>query len=133
MPWHKPQNGLNLTYADLSQPGSGGCGGSIFLRCDTGIRMQLERGIDRFIAELSRQTGMFLKQKPVDSPTPTLLIHAVHGRERVQGLSEDESYELVVSESGAKLTAPSPLGVLHGLQTFLQLVETTTNGLLRPS
>jgi hexosaminidase len=75
---------------------------------------------------------MFLKQKLVDSPSPTLLIHAVHDRERVQSLSEDESYELVISESGAKLTAPSPLGVLHGLQTFLQLVETTTNGFATP-
>jgi hexosaminidase len=50
----------------------------------------------------------------------------------VQKLSEDESYELVISESGAKLTAPNPLGVLHGLQTFLQLVETTTNGFAVP-
>ena len=92
----------------------------------------LERGIHRFVASLSRQTGMFLKQKLVDSPSPTLLIHALHGSERVQRLSEDESYELVISESGAMLTAPSPLGVLHGLQTFLQLVETTTNGFAVP-
>jgi hexosaminidase len=75
---------------------------------------------------------MSLKQKLVDSPSPTLLVQAIHGRESVQSLSEDESYELVISESGAKLTAPSPLGVLHGLQTFLQLVETTTNGFATP-
>ena len=92
----------------------------------------LERGIERFVAELSRETGMFLKQKVVDSPSPALLIHAIHGSERVQRLSEDESYELVISESGANLTAPNPLGVLHGLQTFLQLVETTANGFSAP-
>src|SRR6267142_2243316 len=92
----------------------------------------LERGIHRFVAELSRQTGMSLKQKLVDSPNPTLLIHAAQGRERVQKLSEDESYELAISESGAKLTATNPLGVLHGLETFLQLVETTTNGFAVP-
>jgi hexosaminidase len=95
----------------------------------------LERGIDRFVAELSRETGMFLKQTAAHSPSPTLLIHAVHGSERVQSLqslSEDESYELVISESGANLSAPGPLGILHGLQTFLQLVETTANGFSVP-
>src|ERR1700675_1753956 len=99
----------------------------------TGFRdATLERGVPRFIAELSRQTGMFLKQKPADSANPTLLIHAVHGSEKVQRLGEDESYELVINPSGAKLTAPTSLGVLHGLQTFLQLVETTTNGFAVP-
>jgi len=92
----------------------------------------LERGIRRFVAELSKETGMLLEQKVADSPNPTLSIHAVHGSERVQNLNEDESYELVISESGAKLTAPCSLGILHGLQTFLQLVETTADGFSVP-
>src|ERR1700681_3199212 len=99
----------------------------------TGMRdARMERGVVRFVAELSRQTGMFLQQKPVGSANPTLLIHAVHGSEKAQKLSEDESYELVISQSGAKLIAPNPLGILHGLQTFLQLVEITTNGFAVP-
>src|SRR5216683_1260377 len=88
----------------------------------------LERGVQRFAAELSRQTGMLLKSRPFASAHPSLLIHAEHGREAVERLGEDESYELVINQSGAKLTAPNPLGVLHGLQTFLQLVETGANG-----
>ena len=92
----------------------------------------LERGAVRFLAELSRQTGIFFKRKPVESPCPTLLLHAVHAREKVQGLNDDESYQLVISASGASLTAPSSLGILHGLQTFLQLVETTANGFSVP-
>src|ERR1700674_3563673 len=99
----------------------------------TGMRdARLERGVVRFVAELSRQTGMFLQQKPVGSANPTLLILAVHGSEKAQKLSEDESYELVISQSGAKLTAPNPLGILHGLQTFLQLLEITANGFAVP-
>jgi len=131
----QPQHGLNLMPTPTSvQLGVGRLAvDQSFSVAITGFKdATLERGINRFIADLSRQTGMFLKQKPVDSPTPTLLIHAIHGRESVQSLSEDESYELVISESGAKLTAPSPLGVLHGLQTFLQLVETTANGFATP-
>src|SRR6202045_3891984 len=92
----------------------------------------LERGVQRFVAELSQQTGMLFKHKPA-AASPTLSIHADHGREPVQKLGEDESYELAVTDSGAKLTAPTPLGILHGLQTFLQLVETTPAGLAVPA
>jgi hexosaminidase len=129
------QNGLNLMPMPTSvQPGMGRLAvDPSFSVAITGLKdATLERGIDRFVVELSRQTGMPLKQKLVDSPSPTLLIHAVHGSERVQRLGEDESYELVITESGAKLSAPSPLGILHGLQTFLQLVETTPYGFAVP-
>jgi hexosaminidase len=131
----QPQNALNLMPLPTSvQLGDGRLPvDQSFSVAVTGFKdATLERGIHRFVAELSRQTGMFLKQKLVNSPSPTLLIQAVHGNERVQRLSADESYELVISESGAKLTAPSPLGVLHGLQTLLQLVETTTSGFAVP-
>src|SRR6202158_5108470 len=131
----QPQRGLNL----MPMPSSVQAGvGQLpldrsFSVAITGFRdATLERGVQRFVAELSRQTGMFLKQKPGDSASTTLLIHVAHGRERVQRLGEDESYELVINPSGAKLTAPGPLGILHGLQTFLQLVETTTNGFAVP-
>jgi hexosaminidase len=131
----QPQNGLNLMPMPTSvQPGVGRLPvNQSFSVAITGFKdATLERGIRRFVAELSKETGMLLKQEVADPPSPTLSIHAVHGRERVQKLSEDESYELVISESGAKLTAPSPLGILHGLQTFLQLVETTANGFSVP-
>src|SRR5260221_11615018 len=71
-------------------------------------------------------------QSHTKSAKPTLLLHVVHGSEKAQKLSEDESYELVISQSGAKLTAPNSLGILHGLQTFLQLVEITANGFAVP-
>jgi len=100
----------------------------------TGVQdTTLERGVQRFLAQLSQQTGMPLKHKPGEPTNPTLLIHADHGREPVEKLGEDESYELAITDSGAKLTAPTPLGVLHGLQTFLQLVATTPAGFAVPA
>jgi hexosaminidase len=131
----QPQYGLNLMpMPSFVQAGVGQLAvDRSFSVAITGSRdATLERGVQRFVAELSRQTGMFLNQKPAGSANPTLLIHAAHGSEKVQRLGEDESYELVINPSGAKLTAPTPLGVLHGLQTFLQLVETTTNGFAAP-
>ncbi len=39
-----------------------------------------------------------------------------------QQLGEDESYHLRITPQGASLSAPNPLGVLHGLETFRQLM-----------
>lgn len=93
----------------------------------------LDRGVERFIAQLSRQTGILLKPTPVEHASATLVISAGHGSAPIAKLGEDESYELDVSDSGAKLTAPNPLGILHGLQTFLQLEETTASGFSVPA
>jgi len=93
---------------------------------------RLKRGAQRFMSDLSRQTGMLLKQDLAQSSSATLLIHADHGTEEVQSSEEDESYELAVSESSAKLSATNPLGIFHGLQTFLQLVKPTGSGFAVP-
>ncbi|HSP63962.1 MAG TPA: beta-N-acetylhexosaminidase family protein, partial [Pyrinomonadaceae bacterium] len=85
----------------------------------TGARdASLDGAVQRFETQLAKQTGIPFRPKP--GATATLQIHADHGREAVQKLGEDESYELTVADSGAKLTAPTTLGVLRGLQTFLQ-------------
>ena len=91
----------------------------------------LDSEVQRFQSQLSRQTGIPFRPKP--GAAPTLQIHADHGRQAVQKLGEDESYELAVSDFGAKLTAPTSLGVLRGLQTFLQLVAITPTGFAVPA
>ena len=98
----------------------------------TGFRdASLDREVQRFQAQLARQTG--IPFRPKVGSAPTLTIHADRGREAVQKLGEDESYELSVTDSGAKLTAPTSLGILRGLQTFLQLVEITPTGFAAPA
>src|SRR5260370_32149036 len=93
----------------------------------------LGRGVQRFVAEMFLETGIPFRSKLSDASSPTLLILTERGREAVQKLGEDESYELAINESGAKLVAPNPLGILHGLQTLLQLVEPGTNGFIVPA
>ena len=92
----------------------------------------LERGVQRFIGEISHETGMRLNQTTAEKDGAILLIRADHGSEPVGKVGEDESYELTVGTSNARLTAPNPLGILHGLQTFLQLIETGTDGFSVP-
>ena len=94
---------------------------------------RMERAAQRFLRDLGRQTGYFVSLGLGDVGHASLVIHAEHGSEPVQNLGEDESYVLDVSSTGAKLTAPNPLGVMRGLQTFLQLVEVTPDGYAAPA
>jgi hexosaminidase len=91
----------------------------------------LEAGVQRFITQLSRQTG--IPFRPKSGEAAKLTVHAEKGLEAVLKLGEDESYQLTTSESGAQLTAPTTLGALHGLQTFLQLVTITPSGFAVPA
>ncbi len=87
---------------------------------------------ERFLATLGRETGIpFGKDAQADGAT--LTIQTVGASEAVQRLGEDESYKLEVTAEHAQLTAPNPLGVLHGLQTFLQLVRITPTGFAVPA
>ena len=95
---------------------------------------RLKRAVDRFLSDLRRQTGMLpLDMKIADGPAATLAIHADHGSKEVPEVGEDESYTLESTATGAKLSAPYPLGIMHGLQTFLQLVENTPSGFAVPA
>ncbi len=92
---------------------------------------RLERAVERFCRELSRRTGFFISAEIAEPSKATLVIHAERASKAVQELGEDESYVLDVSGAGAKITAPNPLGVMHGMETFLQLVAITPSGFRR--
>ena len=88
---------------------------------------RLERARARFLERLSRETGILtIPAQP--SLEDKFVIKTAGPSAPVQQLGEDESYHLEVTTNGVLLTAPNPLGVLHGLQTFLQLVHTTPAG-----
>jgi hexosaminidase len=93
---------------------------------------RLERARDRFLKNLSRETGIF--QWPPASPSqPQFIIKTAGPSAEVEKLGEDESYHLEITPSKVQLSAANPLGILHGLQTFLQLVKTTPQGFVAPS
>ena len=94
---------------------------------------RLEQAAARFRKQLSRQTALLLSAKPADAAKATLVVHTDHASKPIQEVGEDESYVLEVTATGAKLTAPTPLGTLHGLQTFLQLVEVSPDGYAAPA
>lgn len=93
---------------------------------------RLERAEKRFLNRLSRETGFPLWHKaPLNKPN--FFIDTQGPSDRVQRLREDESYKLVVTPEAVHLSAANPLGILHGLQTFLQLVRITPSGFSAPA
>jgi hexosaminidase len=92
---------------------------------------RLDRAVQRFLRQLSRETALPLPAKA--SPKTTLTIHTDRASKEVQELGEDESYTLEITPDGAKLDAATPLGTMHGLQTFLQLVQVSPDGFAAPA
>jgi hexosaminidase len=88
---------------------------------------RLERARQRFLDTLARETGI-LHPPPATPGQPQFIIRTAGASASVQQLDEDESYHLEVEPAKVVLSAPNPLGVLHGLQTFLQLVKATPQG-----
>ncbi len=94
----------------------------------------LERAVERFLENLRRQTGMVpLDMKITDAASAVLVVRADQQAKSVLELGDDESYSLNITPSGAKLDATTTLGALHGLQTFLQLIETGPDGFDAPA
>lgn len=94
---------------------------------------RLDRAVQRFLGQLHRQTALLLATKASGAAKATLVIHTDRASKPVQELGEDESYSLEVTPAGAKLSAGNPLGILRGLQTFLQLVDVTPDGFAAPA
>lgn len=112
--------------------------GSLLL--DHGLRISfegvteplLERARDRFLLQLSRETGI-LRQPAASTSQAELVIHTDHASQPIEQLGEDESYHLQVTPDKVMLNAPNELGVLHGLQTLLQLVQVSGRGFIVPA
>ena len=94
---------------------------------------RLDRAAQRFLTQLHRQTGIVFSTPPAAATSATLLVTTDHESKPVQELGEDESYTLEVTPAGGKLHAPNPLGVLRGLQTWIQLVSVTPDGYSAPA
>ena len=95
--------------------------------------VRLDRAKDRFLTTLSHETGLVFGHASSDPTKATLVVATDHESKPVQEPGEDESYSLEVTAGGAKLHAANPLGSLHGLQTFLQLVSITADGFAVPA
>lgn len=86
----------------------------------------------RFVKTLARETGIPFSPS-LASGGAAMTVKTAGGSDAVQRLGEDESYRLEVTPDHVLLTAPNPLGAMHGLQTFLQLVRVAPQGFAVPA
>ena len=93
---------------------------------------RLEKAKQRFLNVLSKQTGIPLWREAVLNQ-PSFFVNTKGPSAAVQQVDEDESYHLQITATEVHLEAANPLGVLHGLQTFLQLVRITPQGFVVPA
>ena len=94
---------------------------------------RLERAGQRCLHQVRRQTGIVLLSAGANTGAGALEVKTDHESKAIQELGEDESYTLDVTPGGAKLHAADPLGVVHGLQTFLQLIAISPDGFSVPA
>ena len=96
----------------------------------TGYREpRLEAAAARLVEHISRKTGIPMASAiGLHPPAAPLIVYCDHASAPVQSVGEDESYRLTVTAVGARLDAPNPLGVLRGMETFLQLVDLDSTG-----
>ncbi|HEX4168086.1 MAG TPA: beta-N-acetylhexosaminidase [Bryobacteraceae bacterium] len=80
--------------------------------------------VDRLFVRLYRQTGIPIQRKIVAADGATLAIIVEKRDHRApQRLGDNERYSLESAGSHIRLSADEPLGVLRGMETFLQLVR----------
>jgi hexosaminidase len=98
---------------------------------------RLEKAAQIFLNDLRRHTGMLALDFHLSDRAPqtgaVLVLSSDHPAKQVPELGEDESYALKLRASRAELSAPTTLGIMRGLATFLQLVTITPQGFAVPS
>ena len=94
-----------------------------------GANARLAPAVKRFLARVWQQTGIF--PSPSGSATTFAIDCAPCTASPVLG--EDESYTLDVAPAGATLKSATVSGALHGLETFLQLIQPGPEGFRAPA
>jgi hexosaminidase len=138
LPWLAPaQEPESLSMMPLPSQSTSGQGeflidGSFGIELTGYTEPRLEYARQRFLDVLSLETGIPLWREAVVNK-PSFTVHTEGPSRPVQQLGEDESYRLTILTNGVQLSAANPLGVLHGLQTFLLLVRVTPKGFSVPT
>ena len=85
---------------------------------------RIQNAVGRFLQRLQDRTGVPFSGEPLTSAEKaTFIVNCEAAGEAVQSVRADESYSLEIAPNRARLSAPSPLGIVRGLETFLQLVD----------
>jgi len=94
---------------------------------------RLRTAAARLTDQLSVRTGIPMDDSVSTNPNATLVLQCGQAGEQVQSLRADESYDLQATTKGATIRAATPIGILRGLATFMQLVDLDAQGFSVPA
>ena len=94
---------------------------------------RLKSYIFRVTRRLEGRTVLEMSREISNDANATLLIETNSTGNAIPQLGDDESYNLEITNSQAKLTAPTTVGAMRGLETFLQLLEGDKDGFYFPA
>jgi len=95
---------------------------------------RLISAINRMRARLSGRTNLTLTPAAAtDAHQATFVVECAGPGKTIPSVDENESYQLIISDRQAQLTAPTVVGALRGLETFLQLVSADRDGFYLPA
>lgn len=95
---------------------------------------RLWAGIERALRRIEGRTVMELPRGLApDASAAALVVECAGPGQTVPSVAEDESYALEVTDRQAVLRAPTVVGALRGLETFLQLIEADRGGFYVPA
>ena len=95
---------------------------------------RLKKYIFRTVRRLEGRTVLELpRETAIDTAAATLLVETRSAGNAIPKLGDDESYDLEITGSQAKLTAATTVGAMRGLETLLQLLEADKDGFYFPA
>ncbi len=95
---------------------------------------RLRSYISRIMRRMEGRTVTeFSREFSSDPANAQLLIETQSTGNAIPKLGDDESYNLEISDKQAKIIAPTTVGAMRGLETFLQLLEGDNEGFYIPA
>ncbi|NHN24818.1 family 20 glycosylhydrolase [Flavobacterium jejuense] len=92
-------------------------------------------GTTNFLRRLDGRTGMFFSQGYIkdinEDPSAQLQINSL--KKGVVGINQDESYKIEITSNKITIDATTDIGVLHALETLLQLLQNNGDSFYFPN
>jgi hexosaminidase len=95
---------------------------------------RLRAGLERLLRRIEGRTVLELPRGlAADAASASLVVESAGPGRDVPSVEEDESYTLEVTDRQAVLSAPTTVGLLRGMETFLQLLDGDREGYFVPA
>lgn len=105
---------------------------SFSISINSGNSKRLEKYSNKVLSRLAGRTGFFLQNPVVQFKRNNSNFLIQYNKIGKVTLKEDESYSLKITNNKIELNAKTDIGVIRGLETFLQLISADIDGYYLP-